>query len=309
MSATSLPTLTAKDLTTDQEVRWCPGCGDYSILAQMRKALATVGIPRENLAFVSGIGCSSRFPYYMNTYGFHTIHGRAPTFATGLRLANPDLQIWMVTGDGDGLSIGGNHLMHVLRRNIDIKILLFNNEIYGLTKGQYSPTSRKGTPTKTSRTGSVAGVASNSPRCPAVAASAPVTKISVASRSMILRVASRLSAPSVINMATAIPAAAIAVGSGRIIRRRSPTGPFFFSGITPNMGAERGSRQSPSQSGRRSLAGAECLGWRSAAQSAVADAVRFVETPLEIRHPMLPSNGPALAATAHLNGKSADRDK
>ena len=155
MSATTLPTLTAKDLTSDQEVRWCPGCGDYSILAQMRKALATVGVPREKLAFVSGIGCSSRFPYYMNTYGFHTIHGRAPTFATGLRLANPDLQIWMVTGDGDGLSIGGNHLMHVLRRNIDIKILLFNNEIYGLTKGQYSPTSRKGTPTKTSRTGSV----------------------------------------------------------------------------------------------------------------------------------------------------------
>jgi len=155
MSATPLPTLTAKDLTTDQEVRWCPGCGDYSILAQMRKALTSVGVARENLAFVSGIGCSSRFPYYMNTYGFHTIHGRAPTFATGLRLANPDLQIWMVTGDGDGLSIGGNHLMHVLRRNIDIKILLFNNEIYGLTKGQYSPTSRKGTPTKTSRTGSV----------------------------------------------------------------------------------------------------------------------------------------------------------
>ncbi len=155
MSATPLPTLTAKDLTSDQEVRWCPGCGDYSILAQMRKALTSVGVPRENLAFVSGIGCSSRFPYYMNTYGFHTIHGRAPTFATGLRLANPDLQIWMVTGDGDGLSIGGNHLMHVLRRNIDIKILLFNNEIYGLTKGQYSPTSRKGTPTKTSRTGSV----------------------------------------------------------------------------------------------------------------------------------------------------------
>ncbi len=155
MSATPLPTLTAKDLTTDQEVRWCPGCGDYSILAQMRKALTTIGVPREKLAFVSGIGCSSRFPYYMNTYGFHTIHGRAPTFATGLRLANPDLQIWMVTGDGDGLSIGGNHLMHVLRRNIDIKILLFNNEIYGLTKGQYSPTSRTGTPTKTSRTGSL----------------------------------------------------------------------------------------------------------------------------------------------------------
>jgi len=155
MSATALPTLTAKDLTSDQDVRWCPGCGDYSILAQMRKALTNVGVPRENLAFVSGIGCSSRFPYYMNTYGFHTIHGRAPTFATGLRLANPDLQIWMVTGDGDGLSSGGNHLMHVLRRNIDIKILLFNNEIYGLTKGQYSPTSRAGTSTKTSRTGSL----------------------------------------------------------------------------------------------------------------------------------------------------------
>jgi 2-oxoglutarate/2-oxoacid ferredoxin oxidoreductase subunit beta len=155
MAATPLPTLSAKDLTTDQEVRWCPGCGDYSILAQMKKALANVGVPKEKMAFVSGIGCSSRFPYYMNTYGFHTIHGRAPTFATGLRLANPELQIWMVTGDGDGLSIGGNHLMHVLRRNIDIKILLFNNEIYGLTKGQYSPTSRMGTKTKTSPQGSM----------------------------------------------------------------------------------------------------------------------------------------------------------
>jgi 2-oxoglutarate ferredoxin oxidoreductase subunit beta len=155
MAATPLPTLTAKDLTTDQEVRWCPGCGDYSILAQMRKALTGVGVAKENLAFVSGIGCSSRFPYYMNTYGFHTIHGRAPTFATGLRLANPDLQIWLVTGDGDGLSIGGNHLLHVLRRNVDIKILLFNNEIYGLTKGQYSPTSRMGTKTKTSPQGSM----------------------------------------------------------------------------------------------------------------------------------------------------------
>ena len=154
-TATALPTLTAKDLATDQEVRWCPGCGDYSILAQMRKALTGVGVKKENMAFVSGIGCSSRFPYYMNTYGFHTIHGRAPTFATGLRLANPDLQIWMVTGDGDGLSIGGNHLLHVIRRNIDIKILLFNNEIYGLTKGQYSPTSRMGTKTKTSPTGSM----------------------------------------------------------------------------------------------------------------------------------------------------------
>lgn len=155
MAATSLPTLSTKDLTTDQEVRWCPGCGDYSILAQMKKALATPGVPKEKLVFVSGIGCSSRFPYYMNTYGFHTIHGRAPSFATGLRLANPDLQVWMVTGDGDGLSIGGNHLLHVLRRNVDIKILLFNNEIYGLTKGQYSPTSRMGTKTKTSPTGSM----------------------------------------------------------------------------------------------------------------------------------------------------------
>ncbi|MBL8864081.1 MAG: 2-oxoacid:ferredoxin oxidoreductase subunit beta [Gemmataceae bacterium] len=155
MSATALPTLSVKELTTDQEVRWCPGCGDYSILAQMKKALANVGVPREKMVFVSGIGCSSRFPYYMNTYGFHTIHGRAPTVATGLRLANPDLQIWVVTGDGDGLSIGGNHLLHVLRRNIDLKILLFNNEIYGLTKGQYSPTSRTGTPSKTSKTGSL----------------------------------------------------------------------------------------------------------------------------------------------------------
>jgi 2-oxoglutarate ferredoxin oxidoreductase subunit beta len=155
MSATALPTLSVKDLTTDQEVRWCPGCGDYSILAQMKKALGNVGLPREKMVFVSGIGCSSRFPYYMNTYGFHTIHGRAPTVATGLRLANPELQIWVVTGDGDGLSIGGNHLLHVLRRNIDLKILLFNNEIYGLTKGQYSPTSRTGTPSKTSKTGSL----------------------------------------------------------------------------------------------------------------------------------------------------------
>jgi 2-oxoglutarate ferredoxin oxidoreductase subunit beta len=152
--ATALPTLTTKELTTDQEVRWCPGCGDYSILAQMRKALTTLPVPKEKLAFVSGIGCSSRFPYYMNTYGFHTIHGRAPTFATGLRLANPDLQVWLVTGDGDGLSIGGNHLIHLLRRNVDLKVLLFNNEIYGLTKGQYSPASRLGTKTKTSPQGS-----------------------------------------------------------------------------------------------------------------------------------------------------------
>ena len=156
MSTTlSLPTLTTKDLTTDQDVRWCPGCGDYSILAQMKKALLGVGVPREKMVFVSGIGCSSRFPYYMNTYGFHTIHGRAPTFATGVKLANPDLQVWMVTGDGDGFSIGGNHTMHLLRRNVDIKVLLFNNEIYGLTKGQYSPTSRTGTKSKTSVTGSI----------------------------------------------------------------------------------------------------------------------------------------------------------
>jgi 2-oxoglutarate ferredoxin oxidoreductase subunit beta len=156
MSTTlNLPTLTTKDLTTDQDVRWCPGCGDYSILAQMKKALLGVGVPREKMVFVSGIGCSSRFPYYMNTYGFHTIHGRAPTFATGVKLANPDLQVWMVTGDGDGFSIGGNHTMHLLRRNVDIKVLLFNNEIYGLTKGQYSPTSRTGTKSKTSVTGSI----------------------------------------------------------------------------------------------------------------------------------------------------------
>ena len=153
-ASTALPTLTMQDLTSDQDVRWCPGCGDYAILAQMRKALTTVGVPREKIAFVSGIGCSSRFPYYMNTYGFHTIHGRAPTFATGLRLANPDLQVWVVTGDGDGLSIGGNHLIHALRRNVDIKVLLFNNEIYGLTKGQYSPVSRVGTASKTSPGGS-----------------------------------------------------------------------------------------------------------------------------------------------------------
>lgn len=155
MSATTLPTLTAKDLTTDQDVRWCPGCGDYSILAQMKKALASLGVPREKIVFVSGIGCSSRFPYYMNTYGFHTIHGRAPTIATGLKMAQPDLQVWVVTGDGDGLSIGGNHLLHVIRRNVDVKILLFNNEIYGLTKGQYSPTSRLGTRTKSSPQGSI----------------------------------------------------------------------------------------------------------------------------------------------------------
>jgi 2-oxoglutarate ferredoxin oxidoreductase subunit beta len=152
---TALPTLTAKDLASDQEVRWCPGCGDYSILAQMKKALAGVGVPREKFVFVSGIGCSSRFPYYMNTYGFHTIHGRAPTIATGLKLVRPDLSVWVITGDGDGLSIGGNHLIHAIRRNVDLKIILFNNEIYGLTKGQYSPTSRIGTRTKSSPLGSI----------------------------------------------------------------------------------------------------------------------------------------------------------
>jgi 2-oxoglutarate ferredoxin oxidoreductase subunit beta len=152
---TPLKTLTPKELTSDQEVRWCPGCGDYSILAQMKKALAPLGFPREKMVFISGIGCSSRFPYYMNTYGFHSIHGRAPTLATGLKACRPDLQVWVITGDGDGLSIGGNHLVHAIRRNIDLKIVLFNNEIYGLTKGQYSPTSRMGTRTKSSPHGSI----------------------------------------------------------------------------------------------------------------------------------------------------------
>src|SRR5438105_13471946 len=154
-TATPLPTLTAKDLASDQEVRWCPGCGDYSILAQMKKALAPLGVPGEKLVFISGIGCSSRFPYYLNTYGFHTIHGRAPTIATGLKLSRPDLSVWVITGDGDGLSTGGNHLIHALRRNVDLKILLFNNEIHGLTKGQFSPTSRPGTRTRSSPHGSV----------------------------------------------------------------------------------------------------------------------------------------------------------
>ena len=154
-TVTSLPTLTPNDLKSDQDVRWCPGCGDYSILAQMKKALTNVGVPREKMVFISGIGCSSRFPYYMNTYGFHSIHGRAPTFATGLKVSRPDLQVWVITGDGDGLSIGGNHLLHAIRRNVDLKIVLFNNEIYGLTKGQYSPTSRQGTRTKSSPQGSI----------------------------------------------------------------------------------------------------------------------------------------------------------
>ncbi|MCH7838830.1 MAG: 2-oxoacid:ferredoxin oxidoreductase subunit beta, partial [Planctomycetes bacterium] len=148
-------TLNAKDYGSDQDVRWCPGCGDYSILAQVKKVLASIGAKRENTVFVSGIGCSSRFPYYINTYGFHSIHGRAPGIATGIKLANPELDLWVVTGDGDGLSIGGNHLMHMIRRNIDVNILLFNNRIYGLTKGQYSPTSPQGKKTKSTPMGSV----------------------------------------------------------------------------------------------------------------------------------------------------------
>jgi 2-oxoglutarate ferredoxin oxidoreductase subunit beta len=147
--------LTAKDFATSQDVRWCPGCGDYAILKSVTQVLADVGASRENTAFVSGIGCAARFPYYVETYGFHTIHGRAPAVATGLKLSNPELDVWVVTGDGDGLSIGANHLMHTLRRNVGLKILLFNNEIYGLTKGQYSPTSRVGTTSPSSPGGSV----------------------------------------------------------------------------------------------------------------------------------------------------------
>jgi 2-oxoglutarate/2-oxoacid ferredoxin oxidoreductase subunit beta len=147
-------TTTLKDWETDQEVRWCPGCGDYAILKAVQRTLPQIGADPKNTVFVSGIGCSSRFPYYVESYGFHTIHGRAPAFATGIKLANPDLDVWLVTGDGDGMSIGGNHTMHVLRRNLDCQILLFNNEIYGLTKGQFSPTSRLGTPSPSSPLGS-----------------------------------------------------------------------------------------------------------------------------------------------------------
>jgi 2-oxoglutarate ferredoxin oxidoreductase subunit beta len=147
--------LARQDFISNQDVRWCPGCGDYSILAQTQKSLPDLGIPRENFVFISGIGCSSRFPYYMNTYGFHTIHGRAPTLASGVKLARPDLSVWVVTGDGDSLSIGGNHFIHVLRRNIDLNIVLFNNRIYGLTKGQYSPTSELGKVTKSTPFGSL----------------------------------------------------------------------------------------------------------------------------------------------------------
>jgi 2-oxoglutarate ferredoxin oxidoreductase subunit beta len=145
----------AKDFTTDQEVRWCPGCGDYVILNTMRNFLPELGLRRENIVFVSGIGCSSRFPYYLETYGMHSIHGRAPTIATGLAVARPDLSVWVVTGDGDALSIGGNHLIHALRRNVNMTILLFNNRIYGLTKGQYSPTSEEGKVTKSTPMGSL----------------------------------------------------------------------------------------------------------------------------------------------------------
>jgi 2-oxoglutarate ferredoxin oxidoreductase subunit beta len=152
---TPIKTSTPKDWETDQEVRWCPGCGDYAILKAVQRTMPEIGATPENTVFVSGIGCSSRFPYYMETYGFHTIHGRAPAVATGVKLANPDLNVWIVSGDGDALSIGGNHTMHLLRRNLDCQFLLFNNEIYGLTKGQYSPTSRVGTKSPSTPLGSV----------------------------------------------------------------------------------------------------------------------------------------------------------
>lgn len=153
--AETLKTYTKKDFTSDQAVRWCPGCGDYAILAQTQKVFPDLGLAKENFVFISGIGCSSRFPYYMDTYGFHTIHGRAPAIASGVKLANPDLSVWVVTGDGDGLSIGGNHTIHLLRRNIDLNVMLFNNRIYGLTKGQYSPTSEVGKVTKSTPMGSL----------------------------------------------------------------------------------------------------------------------------------------------------------
>lgn len=155
MAETVFQKLTPKDFKSDQEVRWCPGCGDHSVLNAVQKALAELEIPRERFAFISGIGCSSRFPYYMNTYGFHGIHGRAAAIASGVKTANPELSVWEMTGDGDALAIGGNHFIHAIRRNVDINIILFNNEIYGLTKGQYSPTSQKGTVTKTSPFGTI----------------------------------------------------------------------------------------------------------------------------------------------------------
>src|SRR6186713_1591903 len=155
ITANPAPPLTAKDFATDQEVRWCPGCGDYSILAQVQKIMPGIGVPKENIVIISGIGCSSRFPYYMNTFGMHSIHGRATAVASGLKAARPELSVWLVTGDGDGLSIGGNHMIHILRRNFNLNILLFNNEIYGLTKGQYSPTSEEGKVTKSTPMGSI----------------------------------------------------------------------------------------------------------------------------------------------------------
>lgn len=155
MSEAITPPLTAKDFATDQEVRWCPGCGDYSILKQVQTVLPQIGIARENIAIISGIGCSSRFPYYMNTYGMHSIHGRATAVASGLKATRPELSVWIVTGDGDGLSIGGNHTIHLLRRNFDVNVLLFNNQIYGLTKGQYSPTSEQSKVTKSTPAGSI----------------------------------------------------------------------------------------------------------------------------------------------------------
>lgn len=157
MSTTTIPPqpLTAKDFATDQEVRWCPGCGDYSILKQVQTIMPGLGIPRENIVIVSGIGCSSRFPYYMNTYGMHSIHGRATAIASGLKATRPELSVWIVTGDGDGLSIGGNHTIHLLRRNFDVNVMLFNNQIYGLTKGQYSPTSEENKVTKSTPYGSI----------------------------------------------------------------------------------------------------------------------------------------------------------
>jgi 2-oxoglutarate/2-oxoacid ferredoxin oxidoreductase subunit beta len=154
MATATLPPLTKKDFQTDQEVRWCPGCGDYAILSAVQSVFPELGIPREKFVVISGIGCSSRFPYYMNTYGFHTIHGRAPAVATGVKLLRPDLEVWVATGDGDALSIGGNHTIHMLRRNVGLKVLLFNNRIYGLTKGQYSPTSEFGKKTKSTPYGS-----------------------------------------------------------------------------------------------------------------------------------------------------------
>ncbi len=155
MAAEAAVKVSRKDFVSDQDVRWCPGCGDYSILANVQRVMPELEVARENVVFVSGIGCSSRFPYYMNTYGFHTIHGRAPAFATGIKVSRPELSVWIVTGDGDGLSIGGNHLLHAIRRNIDMQILLFNNQIYGLTKGQYSPTSEIGIKTKSTPQGSI----------------------------------------------------------------------------------------------------------------------------------------------------------